>query len=182
MFILRRSFPPISHDLFYLVRFPLLLIFYQKSSIEVFCIIHQQLRIVKYFEDIYAKIFLGGTNMTFRERLKDLREELFLTQKEVAEQSDLSPQCISQLEAGQRSPTAITLLALADCFDCSIDYLMGRTDKPNDYSFHDFPQNLSAEEQQLLSDFRKLPRPERAQATEYIHYLADKRGIKNKHA
>ena len=120
--------------------------------------------------------------MDFKERLKELREELFLTQKEVAEQSNLSPQCISQLEAGQRSPTAITLVALADCFDCSIDYLMGRTDKPNDYFAQDFVHNLTLEQQQLLDDFQSLPRQERVQVLEYIHYLADKRGIKNKHA
>lgn len=120
--------------------------------------------------------------MDFKERLKELREELYLTQKEVAKQSGLSPQCISQLESGQRSPTAITLLALADYFDCSIDYLLGRIDKPDDYFAQDFSHNLTLEEQQLLDDFQSLSRQERVQALEYIHFLSIKRGNKNKHA
>ena len=42
--------------------------------------------------------------------------------------------------------------------------------------------NLTAEEQQLLEYYQSLPRQERVQVLEYIHYLADKRGIKNNHA
>ena len=66
--------------------------------------------------------------MGFKETLKELREDYGLTQKVLAENSKLSPQCISQLEMGIRSPNSDTLIALADTFECSIDYLLGRVE------------------------------------------------------
>ena len=41
---------------------------------------------------------------------------------------------------------------------------------------------LTPEEKELLKDFRSLPRQEKAQATAYVHYLAEKRGDTNKRA
>lgn len=93
--------------------------------------------------------------MEFKEILKDLRFEYSLSQKEVAEGCNLSPQCISQLEMGLRSPTGFTLMALADFFECSIDYLMGRvTDYENTISGSD---NLSTDEKKILTVLRKKP-------------------------
>ncbi len=63
--------------------------------------------------------------MNFPKRLKDLREEKGYTQTFVAQNCDVSIQCISSLESGNRSPTGSTLVALAEFFDVSIDYLMG---------------------------------------------------------
>lgn len=66
--------------------------------------------------------------MLFNEILKGLREERGLTQKNIADACKVSPTCICQLETGSRSPTGSTLLSLADFFNCSIDYLLGRED------------------------------------------------------
>ncbi len=63
--------------------------------------------------------------MNFPKRLRDLREERGYTQTFVAQNCDVSIQCISSLEAGNRNPTGSTLVALAEFFDVSIDYLMG---------------------------------------------------------
>mgnify|MGYP002801134818 FL=1 len=50
--------------------------------------------------------------MKFSEILKELREDRQLKQKALAQNTGLSPQCISALENGSRTPTTQTLAAL----------------------------------------------------------------------
>ena len=106
----------------------------------------------------------------FKEILKDLRLEKDVKQKDVARECDVSPQCISQLEAGTRSPTGTTLVALANYFNCSIDYLMGRTEEYVDIQKTPVQHN-SENETALLADFRKLPKDYQAHMLSYIRKL-----------
>lgn len=62
------------------------------------------------------------------ELLKELRLEHGLTQKELSKEIGITASAIGFLENGQREPMASTLLAYANYFDVSIDYLMGRED------------------------------------------------------
>ena len=66
----------------------------------------------------------------FSEQLKVLRNERGLTQKQLGEVTGLSARGIQDYELEQRKPGLDALIALADYFDCSIDYLVGRTDDP----------------------------------------------------
>ena len=63
------------------------------------------------------------------ERLKLLRKEHGYTQKEAAEGAGIIEQLYQKYEYGNK-PAYDNLLALADFFNCSVDYLMGRTDNP----------------------------------------------------
>lgn len=64
-------------------------------------------------------------------RIRDLREDHDLTQKQVAAALNCSQQVYSNYELGQRDlPTAV-LLALAEYYGVSTDYILGRTDNPN---------------------------------------------------
>ncbi len=63
-------------------------------------------------------------------RLKELRKAHNKTLKDVAEAFNTSPQVISRYELEQTEPDFATLNKLADYFDVSIDYLLGRTDSP----------------------------------------------------
>ncbi len=101
--------------------------------------------------------------MLFKDRLKELREDRNLTQKNVAQACDLTPTCICQLETGARNPTGSTLVALAEFFDVSIDYLMGLESdiQKIDYTpqaANKFPQGepLSTEERELVDAYRAL--------------------------
>lgn len=67
---------------------------------------------------------------TFSERLKELRQQHKLTQKALGELTDLSERGIQDLEYGKRKPGHDSLVKLADYFNVSIDYLVGRTDNP----------------------------------------------------
>ena len=67
--------------------------------------------------------------MKFSEILKELREDRQLKQKELAQKTGLSPQCISALENGSRTPTSQTLAALTRYFQVPSDYLLGLIDE-----------------------------------------------------
>lgn len=66
----------------------------------------------------------------FYQRLRVIRKENNLTQKQTAEAIGTSEQNYQRYERGSQQPTLPTLIALADLFDCSIDYLCGRSDEP----------------------------------------------------
>ncbi len=62
-------------------------------------------------------------------RIRDLREDRDLTQKQVAQFLGMSQTGYSKYETGENDiPTAV-LLKLADFYQTSTDYLLGRTDE-----------------------------------------------------
>ena len=65
----------------------------------------------------------------------------------------LSKNSICEYEKGRSEPNIDTLVKLSEIFDCSIDYLVGKTD-----DFY-LPQYSAAndEESLALSDYKKLP-------------------------
>ena len=66
----------------------------------------------------------------FSERLLTLRKEKKLSQSQLAEQLSVSFHQVSKMEKGQRAASIEVLCALADYFDVSLDYLVGRSDDP----------------------------------------------------
>ena len=68
--------------------------------------------------------------MTFAERLVQLRKENNITQKQLAKELSVSEVGIQNYEGERRKPAFDVLIALADYFDVSIDYLVGRSDNP----------------------------------------------------
>jgi len=60
-------------------------------------------------------------------RLKELRKLNKVTQKQAAESTGIAERNYQRLEAGY-NPNYETLLALADYFNVSLDYLVGRSD------------------------------------------------------
>ena len=64
-------------------------------------------------------------------RLKTLREQKGLGQKEVAYHLKVSQPTISDWEKGRKTPSAKSTAKLADYFQVTVDYLLGRSDDPN---------------------------------------------------
>lgn len=62
-------------------------------------------------------------------RLKQCRKEKGLTQYEVAIYCDITEKAYQNYELMTREPKLEILRKIADIFDVSIDYLVGRTDK-----------------------------------------------------
>lgn len=67
------------------------------------------------------------------ERIKDLREANFWTQKYVAAQLNVSQRAYSYYENGKRTIPITLLCTLADLYEVSIDYIVGRTDEKAPY-------------------------------------------------
>ena len=67
---------------------------------------------------------------TFSERIKELRESRNLTQDALGAVIGVKRFSIYSYEKGRVYPEMKGLIALADFFDVSMDYLAGRTDNP----------------------------------------------------
>ena len=66
---------------------------------------------------------------TFEQRLQELRMEKNLTLKAAGALLGISERAVSYYIEGKRRPDFDGLIALAEYFDVSMDYLVGRTDK-----------------------------------------------------
>ena len=62
-------------------------------------------------------------------RIRDLRTDRDLTQKQVAEILNCSQQVYSNYELGQRDVPTEILIALAKYYNVSVDYILGLTDR-----------------------------------------------------
>lgn len=63
------------------------------------------------------------------QRIRDLREDHDLTQAQVGEAIHIPQRTYAYYESGQRMIPPHVLCALADFYNVSVDYLLGRTDK-----------------------------------------------------
>ena len=64
--------------------------------------------------------------MEFGTRLRELRNEKGISQQTLALEIKHSQQVVSNWESGNVEPTASAIVAVADYFDVSADYLLGR--------------------------------------------------------
>lgn len=64
----------------------------------------------------------------FQEALVEQRKLNRLTQREVAKRLGISQPSYIRYENGKAEPSLVNLVKLADLFDVSVDYLLGRTD------------------------------------------------------
>ena len=63
------------------------------------------------------------------QRIRDLREDKDLTQTQISKQLNISQRAYSHFETGTRGIPTEILIKLADLFEVSLDYLVGRSDK-----------------------------------------------------
>ena len=66
-------------------------------------------------------------------RIRDLREDSDLSQREMAEALNCSQQAYSNYELGQRDIPTATLIQLAQFHKTSVDYILGLTNKKEPY-------------------------------------------------
>ena len=63
-------------------------------------------------------------------RLKELRKKKGISQLRLATELNTTQNTISRYETGEREPGIDELIKLADYFNVSVDYLIGRTENP----------------------------------------------------
>ena len=64
--------------------------------------------------------------MDIGKRIRELREEKGINQKKLAQEIGVAQSAISQWESGVNEPKASYVLYLAEYFDVTADYLLGR--------------------------------------------------------
>ena len=67
-------------------------------------------------------------------RLKDIREDRDITQKEIADYLHVRQNTYSQYESGKRQLPIEVLIALARFYQVTTDYLLGLSDVPDPYN------------------------------------------------
>lgn len=63
-------------------------------------------------------------------RLKELRRRRHISQLKLGLDLNINQNTISRYETGEREADYKTLIKIADYFDVSLDYLLGRSDQP----------------------------------------------------
>ncbi len=111
----------------------------------------------------------------FLSRFRGLLEESDKTQKEICDDLGIRHQKLSNWKTGYCAPIFDDLIILAKYFNVSTDYLLGITDDEGSSRLNTSDMELPADEQELLTNFRTLPREEKVQARSYVRYLADRR-------
>ena len=75
-------------------------------------------------------------------RIKQLREENNWTQSELSKKMNCAMSSIAMYEKEERKPSLEVLVKLSEIFNCSIDYLLGKTDIRNSEQ-HEDPLGLA---------------------------------------
>ena len=106
----------------------------------------------------------GQSMVDFGKRLKELRENAGLTQKQLAERIWVSKAAISNYELYERNPSPEILIKLARVFNVSADYLLGIEEKKQTLDVTD----LTDEDVQFLNNAIQLLRKKNFESTHTI--------------
>lgn len=86
-------------------------------------------------------------------KIKQLRQEKNISQHELARRIKASPKTVNFWEQGISEPSAGFIIALADEFECTTDYLLGREDE---FGRVNVIRNISDSENELCEIFNSL--------------------------
>lgn len=98
--------------------------------------------------------------MEIGSRIKILRENRGLTQIELAKVLNIGNSTLSQYESGARVPSDDIKITIANYFDVSLDYLLGRTEQ-KEKPTPEAGSGLSDKDTRLIDWFHSLPQEKR---------------------
>lgn len=113
-------------------------------------------------------------------RLRQLREQKKLTQKDVAKYINKTVQAYSLYEIGQREPDFETLKMLSRLFEVSVDYIIGNT--PNEISETDYKKinkELSSDIQKIIDKLSGANHEDLKNIAMYTDYVLEQRAKKS---
>lgn len=102
-------------------------------------------------------------------RIKTLRLERELSQRALAEKIGCSQKSVDGWEKNQIEPSAGFICAMADVFECTADYLLGRED---DFGYIYPAADFSEQERAIVQRYRALPAEKRAQLLDFALFLS----------
>lgn len=107
-------------------------------------------------------------------KLKELRLEIGISQKELANKLVIDRRTYCNYEIEKSEPNIETLIKLADFFQISIDYLVGRADELDRVIIQ---TDITADEKQMIQLYRKLIQPMQARLIGYTYALLEQQNI-----
>ena len=110
--------------------------------------------------------------MKVSEILKELRKSRGLTQKSLSEKLKIGQATIAGYENGDREPHIYSLIAYANFFECSVDYLLGREDDFGNVTVQKKIE-LTEDERELLENFRMLNEKQKMRVLAYEQLLIE---------
>ncbi|MEE1012305.1 MAG: helix-turn-helix transcriptional regulator [Acutalibacteraceae bacterium] len=108
--------------------------------------------------------------MAYYKRLRELREDMDLTQKQVADLLFMHTTQYRRYETGERTLPLDTAISLAKLYGVSIDYI----GELIDYNDLIKETNLTQEEKQLITHYRKLDKIDKVRLNERAITLSEK--------
>ena len=76
-------------------------------------------------------------------RLKELRKQAGLNQSELADKLGISTSAIGMYEQGRRDPDTQILIKIANIFNVSLDYLVGKSNEPEEFDIEVMTKNIA---------------------------------------
>lgn len=125
--------------------------------------------------------------MNFAQILDKMMKERNISNYEMSKQTGISDSLIGYWRKGERVPKADNLLNIANFLECSVDYLLGRTDEPtgnyqintgdvgNNSNVNINKSNFSDTDNELISEFKKLTFNDKAKVMSLIAELSEKK-------
>lgn len=107
--------------------------------------------------------------MDFRKRLHDLRADKDMGQTDLGALLNLKNSAISKYEQGTTQPSITTLIKMAEIFECSVDYLLGLSDRKNPYT----TSNFTPKETEIIARYRRLSKDNQIRIDERISTMLD---------
>lgn len=100
-------------------------------------------------------------------KIKELRQELGITQKELAKHLGIAQNTLSYWENGKFDVDNASLCRIADYFHVTIDYLLGQNNSPIDADNAISVKNLASENNGTLNPYRVLTNNEKELIEKY---------------
>lgn len=111
---------------------------------------------------------------TIGQRLRALRVQRGLSQEEVAKATGITRGNISNYELDRFKPSTESIVRLASFFNVSVDWLLtGKGNSP-------VPNKTDGSEERLLRKYHSLPRALQAEVLDFVEFLTEKKGKKDK--
>jgi len=114
-------------------------------------------------------------------RITALRKEAGLTQEQLAKRLNITRSALSQYELGSRNPDYDLLLKIADFFEVTVDYLLGKPKSESVIKEEKASYNVGDPDLQIAfreaSDFSEEAKQ---QTIDFIKYLKEKEKKRNK--
>ena len=104
-------------------------------------------------------------------QIYQLRVQSKLSQAALAKEIGVSQKSIDNWESGLSQPSIAYVVRLADFFECSVDYLLGRED---DYGNIALSSERGESERALLNFFAKCDAKSKASVISYAEFLSQK--------